>query len=66
VALEALDQLDTLKPAAGDHQPYFAARAHWLAAGGRSGEARAAYIRAAALSADPALRAFLQGRAAQL
>lgn len=61
----ALDLLQALQ-AGTDHQPYFAACAHWLAAAGRAPEARAAYARAAALSADPALRAFLQGRAAQL
>lgn len=62
----ALDQLAVLEKETGDHQPFHAARAHWLAAAGRAGEARAAYAHAATLSADPSVRAFLQGRAAQL
>ncbi|XBQ16914.1 MAG: DUF6596 domain-containing protein [Oceanicaulis sp.] len=51
---------------AADHQPLEAARAHWLAAAGRLEDARAAYDRAAALSADPAVREFLSRRRAQL
>jgi len=62
----ALALLDGLQDGAGDHQPFHASRAHWLAQAGRTEEARAAFTRAAGLSADPAVRAFLQSRAAQL
>ncbi len=61
----ALGQLEALSAATGEHQPFYAAHAHWLAAAGRVAEARAAYMRAADLSTDPAVRAFLQARAAQ-
>ena len=62
----ALDQLDGLALDAGDHQPYHAARARWLAAADRTADARAAYDRAMALTTDPAVRAFLRERATQL
>ncbi|WP_048862327.1 hypothetical protein, partial [Acidisphaera rubrifaciens] len=41
------------------YQPGQALRAHLLAALGRSGEARAAFARAASLANDPAVRRFL-------
>lgn len=62
----ALTLLASLQAEAGDHQPFHAARAHWLAQAGRTGAAREAYARASGLSADPAVRAFLDGRRAQL
>jgi RNA polymerase sigma-70 factor (ECF subfamily) len=46
----------------GDHQPYFAARAHLLARLGRRGEAMAAFDRAIALTEDATVRRFLQRR----
>lgn len=62
----ALALLTSLQAEAGDHQPFHAARAHWLAQAGRTDDARQAYARASGLSADPAVRAFLQTRRAQL
>ncbi len=49
---------ETLK----NYQPYWALAAHLLTSLERMGEARIAYDRAIALSADPATRAFLTGR----
>ncbi|GGK74906.1 RNA polymerase sigma factor [Mangrovihabitans endophyticus] len=48
---------------AGEFQPYHAARADLLDLAGRTAEAAAAYGRAAALSADPAVAAYLRRRA---
>lgn len=59
-ALAALDEL--AGPRTDEHQPYWAARAHVLAALGRGDEARAAYARAIGLTQDPAVRAFLAAR----
>ncbi len=64
-ALAALDAL------AGDerlqnYQPYWAARADLLARGGALEEAALAYTRAIGLESDPAVRHFLQRRAAAL
>lgn len=64
--LEALDRLGV--DGIATHQPYWATRAHLLAALGRHSEARDAYERAIGLSRDPAVRRFLRersGRAAQ-
>lgn len=44
------------------YQPYWAARGHLLAAAGRIAEAREALTLAAGLSADPAIRQYLQSR----
>ena len=56
--LAALDAV-VAGPAAG-YQPYWAVRAHLLAEAGA--DAREAYAQAIALSADPAVRAFLTAR----
>lgn len=63
----ALATLDALDPArANAYQPWWAVRAHALRlAGDRAGSAEA-YGRAMALSADPAVRAFLTARKAGL
>jgi len=60
---EGLRLLDDI-PAAGvaAHQPWWAARAHLLAMGGMHAEAADAYGRAIGLSAEPALRSYLDGR----
>jgi predicted RNA polymerase sigma factor len=59
--------LDALpREALQSHQPYWAARAHFLAGLGHSAEARAAYTRAIGLSEDGAVRAFLISRSAAL
>jgi RNA polymerase sigma-70 factor (ECF subfamily) len=63
--LRALDVLAGAPPLA-EYQPYWAARAHLLAACGRRAEAAQAYERAVGLERDPAVRAFLQRRAAAL
>ncbi|MEO1091465.1 MAG: DUF6596 domain-containing protein [Pseudomonadota bacterium] len=44
------------------YQPYWAVRAHLLRLSGDEADAQAAYERAAALTDDPAVRAFLLGR----
>ncbi len=62
--LQALDAL-AAQPSLRDYQPYWAARAHALAQAGRKAEAAQAYQRAIGLERDPAVRAFLQARAAQ-
>lgn len=62
--LEALEQIDPARIA--DHQPWWATKAHLLARAGQSDGAREAWRRAAGLSTDPALRAFLLGRASGL
>jgi RNA polymerase sigma-70 factor (ECF subfamily) len=56
-ALAALDAIDLERIAA--HQPYWATRAHVLAALDRRAEAMSSYDRAIGLSADAATRAFL-------
>ncbi len=58
-ALAVLDELGALPP---DHQPAWALRARLLQDLGRTGEAEAAYRRAAALADDPAVRAWLLTR----
>lgn len=57
-ALEALDPNRT-----ATYQPWWAARAHLLRQLGRETEARSAFERAASLTDDPALRAYLLDRA---
>ncbi|WP_075214043.1 RNA polymerase sigma factor [Mongoliimonas terrestris] len=63
----SLAALDAIDPAhAAGYQPFWAVRAHALRlAGDRTGSA-AAYNRAIALTADPAVRSFLVGRKAGL
>ncbi len=51
-------------PGALEHQPYWAVRAHLLAALGRHDESRAAFARAIGLSQAPAIKAFLAARSA--
>jgi predicted RNA polymerase sigma factor len=48
--------------AVAGHQPYWALAGHLAARVGRAAEARAAFDRAAGLSEDPAVRAFLAAR----
>jgi RNA polymerase sigma-70 factor, ECF subfamily len=60
--LAALDALPG--PRAATYQPYWATRAHLLARAGRPAEAALAYERAAGLSEDPAVRAWLLARRA--
>jgi RNA polymerase sigma-70 factor (ECF subfamily) len=48
-----------------NYQPWWAARAHLLRLLGRKAEARDAFERAASLTDDPALRAYLLEHAAQ-
>jgi RNA polymerase sigma-70 factor (ECF subfamily) len=62
--LQALDAIDGA--AVASYQPYWAARAHLLGASGDAEAARAAYARAAGLSAQPAVRAWLAAAAAGL
>ncbi len=58
-----LAALDTLPASAvQNHQPYWAARAHLLAALSRPTEAHSAYNRAIGLTTDARLRRFLQSR----
>ncbi len=64
-ALQALEHLAASAPFA-QYQPYWAARAHLLARCGRREEAAEAYRRAIGLESDPAVRSFLQARAARL
>lgn len=63
-ALAALDTLDSARVAA--HQPYWAARAHALAASGQTVEAADAYLRAAGLTEHQAIRAWLLEQQAKL
>lgn len=65
---EGLPLLDALHadPRLQEYQPYWAARAALLADTGRAVEAAQAYSRAIGLAADPAVRAFLQGRLADI
>jgi RNA polymerase sigma-70 factor (ECF subfamily) len=60
----ALAALDAVAARCGDHQPWWAARADALAALGDPDAARAAARRAAGLTSDPAVRAFLLARSA--
>jgi RNA polymerase sigma-70 factor (ECF subfamily) len=64
----ALAHLDALAQAPGlaDYQPYWAARGHLLARAGQAAKARLAFDRAIGLERDPAVRVFLQRRAAAL
>jgi RNA polymerase sigma-70 factor (ECF subfamily) len=62
--LRALAALED-EPRLSDYQPYWAALAHLLARCGWEAEAADAYQRAIGLERDPAVRAFLQRRAAQ-
>ncbi len=55
----ALVALDELAPRCRDHQPWWATRARALAVVGNAEAARAAAHRAAGLTSDPAIRAFL-------
>ena len=54
-----LTALEAIAGRASDYQPWWAARAHLLRRLGRIAEARAAFERAASLTDDPALRAYL-------
>ena len=67
-ALSGLQALDAIATDARlrDYQPYWAARADLLARSGDAGSAREAYERAIGLERDPAVRRFLQERAAAL
>lgn len=60
----ALDELDAIPDAAVERfQPWWATRAHLLAAVGRTDEARLAYEKAAGLATDTLSRRYLQSRA---
>jgi predicted RNA polymerase sigma factor len=64
-ATEGLVALDEVpKDRAAGYQPWWAARGHLLHLLQRTAEARQAYTRAASLTEDPALRAYLFKRAA--
>ena len=63
--LTALDALSEQRELA-EYQPYWAARAAFLARVGRAADAAAAYRRAIGLESDPAVRRFLQGELARL
>jgi RNA polymerase sigma-70 factor (ECF subfamily) len=66
-AQEALAALDAIgEGSVANHQPYWATRAHSLAACGSADEARMAFDRAIGLSSDPAARAFLTGAKASI
>lgn len=67
-AQAGLAELDPLAaaPAASGFQPYWAVRAHLLAAAGRPAEAADAYARAATLADDGQVRAYLLERRAAL
>jgi RNA polymerase sigma-70 factor, ECF subfamily len=60
--LAALEAISSERLA--NYQPWWAARAHLLRRTGREADARAAFERAASLTDDPALRAYLLERAA--
>jgi RNA polymerase sigma-70 factor (ECF subfamily) len=64
--LAELDATAASDPASSRFQPLWATRAHLLAEAGAAEEARAAYEKALSLTTDPALRAFLAGRAAAI
>ena len=59
--LAALDAADPDRR--GDYQPWWATRAHLLARAGQRPDAHAAFLRAAGLSDDPAVRRHLLARA---
>lgn len=63
-AAAGLDALDAIAPRErlASYQPYWAARADLLARCGRFAQARLGYERAAGLSIDPAVRAYLVAR----
>ena len=62
-----LGALSAISPdALASYQPYWALRAHLLARVGRVPDAREAYVRAAELSEDEAVRTFLDAQRAQL
>lgn len=63
-ALAALDALPAHR--LQEYQPYWAARAHVLAACGQREAAAHAYQRAIGLERDPAVRSYLQARAARV
>lgn len=63
-ALVALDALPAQR--LQEYQPYWAARAHVLAACGQREAAARAYRRAIGLERDPAVRAYLQARATRV
>ena len=67
-AVAALDAIDPAASGSGiaAYQPCWAVRAHVLCELGRHAEADDAYARAIALSEDPAVRAFLLDRRADL
>ncbi|RDI29429.1 RNA polymerase sigma factor [Pseudacidovorax intermedius] len=66
-ALAALDAVHAEAPVQLDgYQPWWAARAHWLARRGDVEQARDAYVRAMGLSASRAVREYLAGAAARL
>lgn len=62
--LQALDAIDAERVAS--YQPYWAARAHLLGAGGQVDAARAAYARAGGLASQPAVRSYLEQAARRL
>lgn len=62
--LHALDAIDATQVAS--YQPYWAARAHLLAAHGNIDAARAAYARAGGLTSQPAVREYLTHAAQRL
>jgi len=58
-----LGLLDAIEPERiAAHQPWWAARAHLLAMGGRHADAATAYGRALGLTVEPRLRSWLTGR----
>lgn len=59
-ALTALDAIDAARVVA--HQPWWAARAHLLSMAGDRAGAHEAYGRALALTAEPALRRWIEGK----
>ncbi|WP_354352606.1 RNA polymerase sigma factor [Variovorax boronicumulans] len=64
IGLRALEAIPAHEVAG--YQPYWAARAHLLAAGGARAAARQAYDRAIGLSTNGAVRAYLDARSARL
>lgn len=64
VGLQALDAIAAGE--VGSYQPFWAARGHLLAAGGARAAARQAFDRAIGLSANAAVRAYLNGMSERL
>lgn len=62
-AAEGLAMLEAMGDDAQGYQPWWAARAHLLGLLGRAEEARAARVRAAGMTDDPAVRAWLLAQA---